>query len=254
VAADPDKGELYVLSKALPTMMRLVMPGVSQPDASRTGPLSIVSAEDAARLTSQANEALAKGSVRFTWPYAFLFTSTYLSPIGTPWSEIVAYDLNTGDVKWRVPHGSVTTPAELGILPESGAHCLRGGLLLTGGGLLLAASGSDKTMRAYDRRTGHLVWTQPLPAACDGVPAFYEVGGRRYILVPAAAGHGWNAARFPTLASARELLHRVRAAAVGLTIQFRPRRECPASRGVERSRKRVAQARDVRSRVSDSIE
>jgi quinoprotein glucose dehydrogenase len=199
VAVDSEKGELYVLSKALPTMMRLVMPGVSAPGTSRTGPLTIVSAEEAARLTRQATDALLKGPVRFTSPYDFMFTSTYLSPIGPPWSEIVAYDLNTGDIKWRVPHGSVAAPAELGIPTDSGAHWPRGGLLLTGGGLLFAASGSDKTMRAYDRQTGKLVWTHELPAASDGVPASYEVAGRQYILVPAAAAHGWNAARFPTL-------------------------------------------------------
>jgi len=38
-----------------------------------------------------------------------------------------------------------------------------------------------------------------LPAASDGVPASYEIGGRQFIVVPAAAGHGWNPARFPSL-------------------------------------------------------
>ena len=79
--------------------------------------------------------ALAKGPVRYTSPYDFMFSSTYLSPIGPPWSEITAYDLNTGEIKWRVPHGHVTAPAELGIPDDSGAHWPRGGLLATGGGL-----------------------------------------------------------------------------------------------------------------------
>ena len=140
-----------------------------------------------------------KGPVRFTSPYDFMFTSTYLSPIGPPWSEIVAYDLNTGEIKWRVPNGSVAAPAELGIPSDTGAHWPRGGLLATGGGLLFAVSGSDKTLRAYDRRTGRVVWTQALPAASDGVPASYEAGGRQFIVLPVAAQHGWNAARFPTL-------------------------------------------------------
>ena len=42
VAADPGSGEVFVLSKALPTMIRLVMPGVSEPGTSRTGRATIV--------------------------------------------------------------------------------------------------------------------------------------------------------------------------------------------------------------------
>ena len=182
-----------------PTMIRLLLPGGSEPGASRTGPATIVSADEESRLARLANEALLKGPVRFTSPYDFMFTSTYLSPIGPPWSELVAYDLNTGEIKWRVPNGSVAAPVSLGIPPDTGAHWPRGGLLATGGGLLFAASGSDKTMRAYDRRSGRLLWTYPLPAASEGVPASYEAGGRQFIVVPVAGGHGWNPPRFPTL-------------------------------------------------------
>jgi quinoprotein glucose dehydrogenase len=199
VAVDPERGELYVRSIALPAMLRLFLPGGSEPGTSRTGPATIISAEESARLTRLAEEQRVKGTLRLTSPYDFMFSSTYLSPIGPPWAEITAYDLNTGEIRWRVPHGSVAAPAALGIPPDTGAHWPRGGLLLTGGGLLFAASGSDKTLRAYDRRTGRVVWTHPLPAASDGVPASYEAGGRQFIVVPIAAGHGWNPARFPTL-------------------------------------------------------
>jgi glucose dehydrogenase len=199
VAVDPERGELYVRSMALPALLRLFLPGASQSGSSRTGPQTIVSADDSARLTAAATAALQKGPVRLTSPYDFMFTSSYLSPIGPPWSEITAYDLNTGDIKWRVPHGGVAAPSELGIPADSGAHWPRGGLLATAGGLLFAASGSDKTLRAYDRATGRVVWTRALPAASDGVPATYEAGGRQFIVVPVAAAHGWNPPRFPTL-------------------------------------------------------
>jgi quinoprotein glucose dehydrogenase len=198
-AVDPARGELYVLSKDLPTMLRILPPGGSAPGSSRTGPATIVSPEEVERLKAQGLEALTKGPVRYTSPYDFMFTSTYLSPIGPPWSEIVAYDLNTGDIKWRVPHGAVSAPPSVGLPADAGAHWPRGGLLATAGGLLFAASGSDRTFRAYDRGTGKLVWTKELPAASEGVPATYEIGGRQFIVVPVAAAHGWNPPRFPTL-------------------------------------------------------
>ena len=171
----------------------------ASPGACAPGPATIVSAEEVARLTRQASEALPKGPVRFTSPYDFMFTSTYLSPIGPPWSEIVAYDLNTGDIKWRVPHGTRRGAGGTGIPADSGAHWPRGGLLATGGGLLFAASGSDKTLRAYDRRTG----TGGLDAtAARRVRRRAGVVRDRRPSVHRAAGggrHGWNPARFPTL-------------------------------------------------------
>mgnify|MGYP006272790823 CR=1 FL=1 len=198
-AVDPSRGQLYVLSKALPTLIRILPPGGSVPGASRTGPATVVTPAEVDRLKAETGALLARGPVRFTSPYDFMFTSTYLSPIGPPWSELVAYDLNTGEIAWRVPHGTVAAPAAVGIPADSGAHWPRGGLLATAGGLLFAASGSDRTFRAYDRRTGALVWTQALPAASDGVPTTYDAGGRQFIVLPVAAAHGWNPARFGAL-------------------------------------------------------
>jgi quinoprotein glucose dehydrogenase len=198
VAADATSGELYVLTKDLPAMIRVLPPGGAT-GTSRSGPATIVTAAEVERLKTQTAALLPQGPIRFTAPYDFMFSSTYLSPIGPPWSQIVAYDLNTGDIKWKIPHGTVTAPESVGIKADSGSHWPRGGLLATAGGLLFAATSSDRTLRAYDRRTGAVVWSSVLPAASEGVPTTYSVNGRQYILVPVAAGHGWNAARFPTL-------------------------------------------------------
>jgi quinoprotein glucose dehydrogenase len=122
--------------------------------------------------------------------------SLSMSAIGPPWSEITAYDLNTGDIKWQVPAGQVNAPPELGIPPNTGSHFPRSGPLVTAGGLLFLATGSDRRFRAYDRDTGREVWSRELPAASEGMPATYEVGGRQYIVVPVAAGTGQFAARF----------------------------------------------------------
>ena len=83
-----------------------------------------------------------------------------MTAIGPPWSEITAYDLNTGEIKWRIPDGGVTAPADAKIPANTGAHMPRGGPLATAGGLLFVATASDRTVRAYDRETGKIVWSK----------------------------------------------------------------------------------------------
>jgi hypothetical protein len=58
------------------------------------------------------------------------------------------------------------------------------------------ATGSDRRFRAYDRDNGKEVWSMELPAASEGMPATYEIGGRQFIVLPVAAGTGQFAARF----------------------------------------------------------
>jgi glucose dehydrogenase len=199
-AVDPIRGEFYVVAKNMPTLMRLVLSN-EEPTAGGAlggGPASpIISPEQKAQLTAAAKEAAAKGPVRYTSPYDFMLSpSNGMTAIGPPWSEITAYDLNAGDIKWRVPHGGVTAPTELGVKPDSGSHMPRGGPLVTAGGLVFVATASDRTVRAYDRDSGKVVWTKDLPTGSEGVPATYEAGGRQFIVFPVAAGAGLFPARF----------------------------------------------------------
>jgi quinoprotein glucose dehydrogenase len=105
--------------------------------------------------------------------------------MGPPWSELTAYDLNTGEIKWRVPHGGVT-----GIGDDVGAHFPRGAPLVTAGGLVFAATAQDRQLRAYDRENGQVLWSYTLPGGSEGIPATYELDGRQYLAVPVAAGAG----------------------------------------------------------------
>jgi quinoprotein glucose dehydrogenase len=199
-AADPTKGELYVVAKNMPTLMRLVLSN-EEPTAGGAlgggGQSQIVTPEQKAQLLAAAKEAAAKGPVRYTSPYDFIQSPTNgMTAIGPPWSEITAYDLNTGEIKWRIPDGGVTAPAEANIPANTGAHMPRGGPLVTAGGLLFVATASDRTVRAYDRETGKIVWSKDLPTGSEGVPATYEVGGRQFIVFPVAAGAGLFPPRF----------------------------------------------------------
>ena len=106
-AVDPVNGELYIVSKNLPVMLRVEGPTTEEPSA-RTVNGPIVTPEQAATALAAAKAAAAQGPVRYSVPYDFLRSPTNgMGAMGPPWSEITAYDLNTGEIKWRKPHGGV---------------------------------------------------------------------------------------------------------------------------------------------------
>jgi quinoprotein glucose dehydrogenase len=112
--------------------------------------------------------------------------STGLSAIGPPWSQITAYDLNKGTIMWQIPDGEVS---KLAPVTGTGSHAPRGGVVATAGGLLFIGTSSDRKFRAYDADTGTVLWSRDLPAAQEGVPAVYSVGGREYVAI-AVGGNG----------------------------------------------------------------
>jgi len=183
-AVDPINGEFYVVSKNLPVMLRVEV--TEDEPSARTVVGGVVIPEQAAAARADAEAAAERGDVRYASPYDFMLSpTTGLTAIGPPWAHLTAYDLNTGEIKWRVPHGTVPALGE-----HTGAHMPRGGPLVTAGGLVFVATASDRMFRAYDRDTGDVVWSYELPSGSEGIPASYEIDGRQYIALPAAAGAG----------------------------------------------------------------
>jgi quinoprotein glucose dehydrogenase len=123
---------------------------------------------------------------------ALMHASNGLPIIGPPWSELVAYDLNEGTIKWRVPLGTVTSLAEKGIKNTGSYRPTRNGPVVTAGGLIFMATASDCMVHAYDKETGKLIWEREVDANPDGIPAVYEVGEREYVAFFAGVGRTYN--------------------------------------------------------------
>lgn len=67
-----------------------------------------------------------------------------------------------------------------------------GPVLATGGGLVFAGGTSDRYFRAFDARTGDVLWEQRTNSGVTGVPVSYEIDGVQYIAVQ--SGYGVDAA------------------------------------------------------------
>jgi hypothetical protein len=64
---------------------------------------------------------------------------------------MVKYDLNTGDIVWRIPTGVQQAPPEYNIPNNTGVQFPRNAALVTGGGLIFLATGPERKVHAYDR-------------------------------------------------------------------------------------------------------
>lgn len=123
-------------------------------------------------------------AVRARIPYRFNGYNRFVDSKGhpaitPPWGTLTAIDLNTGDHLWQVPLGEFKDLTDKGA-PVTGCENY-GGPVATAGGLVFIAATKDGKFRAFDRRTGKVLWQVDLPAASFATPAVYEVGGKQFI-------------------------------------------------------------------------
>jgi quinoprotein glucose dehydrogenase len=176
-ATDPTKGYMYVVSKDLPSMLKLA----KDPK------------QDAQLLAASAGE-------RFYSGFGFMIASDGLSPIAPPWTSLTAYDLNDGTIRWQIPLGEVPHLAAKGI-KNTGTHYPKVGPVVTAGGLIFTGT-RDKKVRALDADNGKVLWEHTLDAALEGMPAIYEIAGRQYVVFCASAQVGLTPATQETIRGA----------------------------------------------------
>lgn len=123
------------------------------------------------------------GQIRYRSDFGQLMTSSGGAAIKPPWQTLTAYDLNAGTILWRAPVGAMP-----GYTGATGMPLVKGGLLVTAGGLVLVATEADRKLHAYDSRTGAELWAGPLPSHPRGGLITYMHAGRQFVVVPAGFG------------------------------------------------------------------
>ena len=118
---------------------------------------------------------------RFTGYRKFLDPDGYPA-IAPPWGTLNAIDLNTGKYLWKVPLGNYPELAAKG-LADTGSENYGGPVVTAGGVVFIGATNFDHTLRAFDSKTGKLLWSGDLPYAGNATPATYMVDGKQYVVI-----------------------------------------------------------------------
>lgn len=131
-----------------------------------------------------------RSAVRYVSRNTPMLGAAFAPCLEPPHGELTAVDLATRKVVWRVPVGTAEMQGPFGLA----SHLLipigtvgLGGPVATAGGLVFHASTTDPYLRAYDSRTGRLLWSGRLPVGVGGTPMTFvsPATGRQYVVVSA---------------------------------------------------------------------
>ena len=125
-------------------------------------------------------------------PYGIKGYNRFLSKegypaIAPPWGTLNAIDLSTGEYVWKKTLGNDSTVK--GSKTITGIENY-GASVVTKGGLLFIAATKDGKFRAFNKRTGEILWEISLPVPAFATPSIYELNGKQYIVI--ACGGGKN--------------------------------------------------------------
>jgi glucose dehydrogenase len=120
-----------------------------------------------------------------------------------PWSTLAVMDLNTKELLWSRPVGSMKNSGpfnwQSGIDGWQVGTPIRAGTLTTRGGLIFLSSTMDSTVRAFDLRSGEVRWSADLPGSGQSTPMTYldETTGRQIVIVT-VPNPSWRYPRDPS--------------------------------------------------------
>ena len=104
----------------------------------------------------------------------------------TPWGQLVAVNMDTGDIAYRKTLG-VSDMLPQG-LQDTGRPST-GGVILTASGLTFVGGTDDFRFRAFATATGEKLWEMKLPSSVETTPITYMgADGRQYLTVVSTGG------------------------------------------------------------------
>jgi quinoprotein glucose dehydrogenase len=141
--------------------------------------------------TDEAKTALASATAVLSEPYTHTGYNRWVDTNGypavkPPWGTLNAIDLNSGEYVWRTPLGELPELTAKGIPPTGTENY--GGPVVTAGGLIFIAASKDEMIRAFDQRTGRVLWQAKLPAGGYATPATYLAAGRQFVVIACGGG------------------------------------------------------------------
>jgi quinoprotein glucose dehydrogenase len=134
-------------------------------------------------------------------PLRLLFGPSGLpSPFKPPYATLTAVDLSRGEVLWQVANGAgpkdrIVLDDRRGSLPDLGTPGRA--TPLVAGPLVFLGEGSEtaeglrglggRMFRAYDKRTGRVLWEMDLLSGASGSPLTYAADGVQFVVVPVSS-------------------------------------------------------------------
>jgi quinoprotein glucose dehydrogenase len=118
--------------------------------------------------------------------YTKFLTKDGYPVVAPPWGTLNAINLNTGQYIWKIPFGEYPELLKKGIKNTGSENY--GGSVVTAGGLLFIGATRDNKIRAYNKKTGKLLWEYLLPGSAFATPAIYNLNGKQYLVIACGGG------------------------------------------------------------------
>src|SRR5205823_1255245 len=124
--------------------------------------------------------------------YTLFLDQDGVPAVAPPWGTLNAVDLVRGEILWKVPLGEYPQLVAKGIRNTGTMNY--GGAVATAGGIVFVAATADEKIRAFESRTGRVLWEHQLPAGGYATPSVYMIDGKEYVVITAGGG-GKNATK-----------------------------------------------------------